>query len=153
MQRESLEAHRKLVRYFAASNRSGKATLTVFDVGERNIMSSLTSLSPDPRLVKDHAHIINKSFEVAVTMETLTTILEKTTQGTSFEGVTEIDFISIDTEGTELDVLEGFDFERFPTKLFVIENNYDDPHIKRFMSVKGYVKVKRYKVNDFYLRR
>ena len=38
---------------------------------------------------------------------------------------TEIDLISIDTEGTELEIIEQFDFDRYQTKIIIIEHNYD----------------------------
>jgi FkbM family methyltransferase len=63
-----------------------------------------------------------------------------------------IDFISIDTEGTELDVLRGFSIEDWWPKLFVIENNFNDPEIEEYLKPYGYEKVNRLEVNDFYLR-
>lgn len=143
---ESLEKYRKEVLHYAVSDKSGKMNLTVFDVGEKNIMSSLTSLNPDQRLVDAHSHIINDSYEVEVEVETLPNILELA----NFP--TRINFISIDTEGTELDVLNGFDFDKYDVTLFVIENNYEDSDIDIFMNSKGYTKDTRYKINDFYIK-
>lgn len=143
---DSLERHRKDVCHYAVSDAVGLMELTVFDVGERNIMSSLTSLKPDERLVEAHEHIINESYKVEVEVETLPNILE-------IAGYpTKIDFISVDTEGTELDVLKGFDFDKYDVTLFVVENNYDDKEIGDYMLSKGYVRDQRYKINDFYIR-
>ena len=116
-------------------------------------MSSLTSLKPDDRLVEAHKDIINEKFIIDVRVETLPWILENAVSGTPFEGGVNIDFISIDTEGTELDVLKGFDFNRYDVKLFVVENNYNDPEIKSFMNTKGFIRDKRYKINDFYIKK
>ena len=44
LHKESLEKHRKLVRYFACSDKDGFFPLTIYKVGEKNLMSSLTSL-------------------------------------------------------------------------------------------------------------
>jgi FkbM family methyltransferase len=150
---ESLEKYRKLVRYYACSDKKGTFPLTVYRVGEKNIMSSLTSLNPDDRLVEAHKDIINEKFIINVKVETLPWILENTVNDTTFNGVTNIDFISIDTEGTELDVLKGFDFDKYSVKLFVVENNYDDPEIGSFMESKGFIRDKRYKINDFYIKK
>ena len=65
--------------------------------------------------------------------------------------IEKIDFLSIDTEGTELDVLRGFDIERWRPKLFVIENNFNESSIKEYLSEFGYVLSERLGVNDFYL--
>ena len=64
-----------------------------------------------------------------------------------------IDFITIDTEGTEIDVLKGFDFDKYDVTLFVVENNYNDSDIFNFMETKGYVRDQRYKINDFFIRK
>lgn len=145
-QMESLLKHRKSVFQCAVSNEPGKLNLTVFDVGEKNIMSSLTSLKPDDRLVEAHSHIINDSYDVKVDVRTLTEVLNIC----SFP--TKINFISIDTEGTELDVLKGFNFDKYDVSLFVVENNYEDKDIEEFMNDNGYVRDIRYKINDFYIR-
>tara|TARA_R100000152_G_C6760111_1_gene184123 strand:- start:775 stop:1461 length:687 start_codon:yes stop_codon:yes gene_type:complete len=151
---DSLNEHRKLVRYYAVGNGNDKdqQTLTIFDVGEKNIMSSLSSLKPDQRLVEAHEHIINGVDFIDVPVRTLPFILENTVEDTPFHQATKIDFISIDTEGTELDVLHGFDFESYNVELFVVENNYSDPEIEDFMKEKGYILHKRWKINDFYVK-
>lgn len=149
----SLERDRKLVRYYAVGETNEeKATLQIFSVGKKNIMSSLTSLKPDPRLVDDHLHLINDITPVEVSVRTLTHIIENHVQGTPFDNVRTIDFVSIDTEGTELDVLKGFDFKKHDVKLFVVENNYSDPEIAEYMETKGYVLSRRFKINDFYIK-
>jgi hypothetical protein len=35
-----------------------------------------------------------------------------------------IDYISIDTEGSELEILRGFNFEEFDVKIITVEHNY-----------------------------
>jgi len=149
---ESLEKYRKLVRYYACSDKKGIFPLTVYRVGEKNIMSSLTSLKPDNRLVEAHKDIINEKFIIKVKVETLTWVLENVVSDTAFDKITNIDFISIDTEGTELDVLKGFDFDKYNVKLFVVENNYNDPEIESFMNIKSFIRDNRYKINDFYIK-
>ena len=63
-----------------------------------------------------------------------------------------IDFISIDVEGTELDVLLSFDINAYNTKLIVVENNFEDAEIEIFFAKNGWKKDKRIVVNDFYVR-
>tara|TARA_R110000824_G_scaffold119521_1_gene273614 strand:+ start:519 stop:1208 length:690 start_codon:yes stop_codon:yes gene_type:complete len=150
--RESLEKYRKLVRYFACGSQTGTFPLTIFRVGKNNITSSLTSLDPDKRLVEDHIDLISEKYELEVKVETLSNIIENEVEGTLFESIREIDFISIDTEGTELDVLKGLDFSQYSVTLLVVENNYNDKEIEDFMMSKGYRKDRRYKINDFYVK-
>ena len=51
-----------------------------------------------------------------------------------------IDYISIDTEGSELAILEAFDFDRWDVKLFSVEHNLTplEHAIDRLMLNKGY---------------
>ena len=148
----SLLSHRKNNLFFACAEKEGHLPLTVFKVGERNISTSLTSLKPDERLVESHRDIINDRYTIDVDVKTLSDILENYACDTQFGIQKSIDFISIDTEGTELNVLQGFNFKDYDVKLFVIENNYNDPEIEQFMKSKGYIKDQRYKINDFYVK-
>lgn len=56
-----------------------------------------------------------------------------------------IDFISIDTEGSEPEILEGFDFGNYDVRLFAIEHNYTqaEKQIDRLMKLRGYERVHR----------
>lgn len=149
---DSLLRHRKNNLFFACAETEGRLPLTVFKVGERNISTSLTSLDPDERLIESHKNIINDRYTVEVEVKTLTSVLQIAATDTNFKPQKNIDFISIDTEGTELSVLRGFDFEDYNVKLFVVENNYGDIEIEDFLKSKGYKKDRRYKINDFYVR-
>lgn len=40
-----------------------------------------------------------------------------------FEAPREIDYLSIDTEGSELDILSALDFDRWNIKLITVEHN------------------------------
>ena len=53
-----------------------------------------------------------------------------------------IDYMSLDTEGTELEILKNFDFEKYTFGLIDIEHNYVEPRrseIKNLLLSKGYV--------------
>ena len=63
-----------------------------------------------------------------------------------------IDFLSIDTEGTELDILESIDWRMFRPKLLCVENHYRERHQASFLQEVGYRhtgKTLGY-CNDFY---
>lgn len=56
-----------------------------------------------------------------------------------------IDYISIDTEGTELEILQTFDFSKYRVSVWTIEHNYHEDRrlsIQRIMAENGYVHVK-----------
>ena len=54
-------------------------------------------------------------------------------------------YISIDTEGSEYEILKSFDFERYKPVVFTIEHNFTNLHdkIDTLMISKGYVRVFR----------
>jgi len=51
-----------------------------------------------------------------------------------------IDYISVDTEGSELDILKSFDFTQYKVKIFTCEHNHSEAReqINLFLSSKGY---------------
>jgi hypothetical protein len=64
-----------------------------------------------------------------------------------------VDLVSIDVEGGELDVLEGFSLERFRPRVLVIENDRASGEaIEPHMMDRGYRKFYRLKINDFFVR-
>lgn len=64
-----------------------------------------------------------------------------------------IDLVSIDTEGCELDVLDGFDLKRFKPRILVIENDRPGGEaIEQYLAGRSYRKFHRQKINDFYVR-
>ena len=68
----------------------------------------------------------------------------------------EIDYMSIDTEGSEYQILSAFDFEKYHIKIITCEHNYTDARDKlfRLLSAKGYVrKFQEFsQVDDWYVR-
>lgn len=66
----------------------------------------------------------------------------------------EVDYCSIDTEGSELKILQAFDFDRFPVKVFSVENNYADARIPDLMAARGYERVHVFEgFDELYARR
>lgn len=107
---------------------------------------AISSLEPDTRLVESHKHLITNKTTEMVKIRSLTSLMDE------LQFPKYIDFISIDTENTELDVLKGIDFSRYSIKLLIIENNYDEPFCEDYLKQFGYKKIHRIAVNDFFLR-
>lgn len=61
-----------------------------------------------------------------------------------------IDYLSIDVEGGEYEVLQGLDFGRVAVKVIGVENNYRDARIPRLLTAKGYV-FKAVAGDEFYV--
>jgi FkbM family methyltransferase len=49
-----------------------------------------------------------------------------------------IDFLSIDTEGSELEILKGIDLKHYDITVICIENNFLDPAHEQYMNSQGY---------------
>jgi len=70
----------------------------------------------------------------------------------------EIDYCSIDTEGSELEILQSIDFSSASITAFSIENNYNNQEIESFMRRKGYdlacrIGKAQYALDEIYLKR
>lgn len=54
-----------------------------------------------------------------------------------------IDYVSIDTEGSELAILEAFDFSAFDVSVFTIEHNFTEnrPALRHLLQRHGYVRL------------
>jgi FkbM family methyltransferase len=73
----------------------------------------------------------------------LSTILED-------ENITHIDFLSIDTEGSELDILKTVDFNKVNINVILIEDNYNDPNIMKFFEERGYNFLKQIVIDKLF---
>lgn len=67
--------------------------------------------------------------------------------------IDQIDYLSIDTEGGELDILKTIDFNRVTITVIDVENNNShDRSIQKFLEEKGYIYIKRLGVDEIYYR-
>ena len=145
---EAAKKIRKEVIEIACGKEEGGQEFYVFDIGDNNILSSLSGLKPDPKLLISHGHLINKCYTIPVKIKRLDDIIKEM-------GLSDIDFISIDTEGTELDVLMGLDLEckNYRISMLVVENNHDEDTYEKYLNKFGWQKIERHFVNDFYVRK
>ena len=65
-------------------------------------------------------------------------------------GIEHVDFCSIDTEGSELKVVQSIDYQKVQVDFFIIENNYQQTDVERFLKSHGYRKVERVEWDDVY---
>lgn len=91
----------------------------------------------------DHAGFASYRTE-RVRVVTLDSILEG-------NNVERIDFLSIDVEGTELDVLKGLNLERYRPRLILLEDKLVYLNKHRWLKRKGYRLVKRTLFNNWYI--
>lgn len=143
---EKCEAIRKQTVKCCASDRDKEdQDFTVFYLGKEN-SSAISSLEPDQRLIQSHHHLITDKKTYKVPVRSLTSLLDE------FHYPINIDFISIDTENTELDVLKGLDLIRYNVRLFVIEDNFNEPFCEEYLRQYNYQKINRIGVNNLFLK-
>ena len=82
---------------------------------------------------------------IAVPVRTLDSILEEAGTPGSF------DFLSIDVEGHEIEVLRGFDIVRWQPQLILIEDHVSDLSKHRYLGRAGYRIIRRYENNGWYV--
>jgi len=62
-----------------------------------------------------------------------------------------IDFVTMDVEGTQFDVLRGFSLQRHRPKLLLVEDHLYDLKTHRYLGRAGYKLVKRTGLNNWYV--
>lgn len=84
------------------------------------------------RINNDIKNINNEGHDIInVKTEKLNNILDK-------YNVTNIDFLSIDTEGSEIDILKTLDFNKYNINVITIEDNYNDSKLMDFFIKNNY---------------
>ena len=82
--------------------------------------------------------------EIKVELRTLQELLDQ-------HNIQHISLLSIDTEGTELDVLQGIDFSRITVELILIEDWQRDSKIHKYLRKNGFKIVLRSGFNSWYV--
>lgn len=69
----------------------------------------------------------------------------------------QIDYLSVDTEGSELDILGAFDFAKYDVRIITVEHNFtsDREKIYKLLTPRGFVRVlERFSMwDDWYINR
>lgn len=93
----------------------------------------------------DHS-LLHETRNVEVDAVTLNSLLEG-------EKITKVDFLSIDVEGTELDVLRGFDLWKYSPKLIIVEDRMVFMSKHLYLKKHGYQIFRRTGFNNWYVKK
>jgi hypothetical protein len=118
--------------------------LTVtFDIANNSIL-----LSGITQHIDVHRSTVDKNkTSIAVSTITLLDVLDQA-KAPAF-----IEYLSLDTEGSEYEILKAFDFSRYTFGLIDVEHNFIEPrrtHIRDFLVANGYEFLGENKWDDRY---
>lgn len=86
------------------------------------------------RLIREHGQN-RKTYEI--TVRTLRDILVE-------HAITRVEYLSVDTEGSEWKIMRAFDLAAFGVKVISVENNVRDDKLRRHLAQRGYRLVKTF---------
>jgi len=134
------DARRAVLFECAASGRESRAILHV-GVGDGNDLYSTLDAASVERIKSHGTQVAN----VPVRTRRLDDMLEECQ-------VQHLEFVSIDVEGHELDVLKGFDLNRWKQQFVILEDNSNlrESSVAGFMVTRGYTRFFRTGCNDWY---
>jgi len=129
-------------------NRTNNILVTEPIFSKENIEVIFTELSHG-RSGIDKNSITEKSY--ALKTSTLNKVLEENLNNKK------INYLSIDTEGTEYEIIKGLDFDRFYPEIITIEHNYDKEKREKIYKLLKNKKYDRYfksisRFDDWYVR-
>lgn len=128
----------------AASSVSGTAILHVAVGAEQShAVSALGDERTSAQILKEHGF---QTEPVEVALRRLDDILDEA------EPAAAVDFISIDVEGHELELLRGFSLDRWRPTVLIVEDNSPmwETSVRDYLNEHGYVRFRRTGVNDWY---
>lgn len=105
--------------------------------GGCEMLSGLTS-KYDPR------HVSRITYEVhqnRASYEIIPVICYKLNAVLDAYDIHHVDILSLDVEGGELGILKSIDFDRFSIDVICVEDNYNDPELREFLTQKGFVLI------------
>jgi len=144
-----LDKNRSCVKINAGvAEKKSVETFTFVD-GPSHMLSGMTK-AYDPRHRQRIQNEINslggKIIEVDVQCLVLNDVLEE-------NGIFDIDYLSIDTEGNEFEIVKTIDFDRFNIRVITIENNYNNPDQTNFITSKGYFLQGRLEADEVFTKK
>ena len=127
----------------AASSKSGTATLIVPEKFKELSTLHLSKIQQDRILAEGGAELN----EITVQVKTLDQILQDAS-------ITKIDFITIDVEGHEIEVLKGFTIQSYTPRVIILEDSFcrRDQSAVNYLRHFGYVNFKRTGCNDWFCK-
>jgi FkbM family methyltransferase len=131
----------------AISDNSGDFDF-LFIKGEAEMLSGLVDKFDPRHLQRINTEVQNNKDETSVKKikcHTISELMKKI-------GINKIDYLSIDTEGSEMQIINGIDFEELDITLISMEVNYEIQPVTDFMKTKNYKFIQKICGDAFYTK-
>lgn len=145
---DELKQYRKNVFNYAIYNEDSDSV--EFNVvngswGGGSLTAGVSAIDLDPQYMQEFHRGIKSIIKINVPQKTINTVISN-----ELQHIQEIDVISIDVEGGELNVLKGIDLLKYKPKLMIIENVFNNPNINEYLTQYGYILDKHIDYNQYY---
>lgn len=141
---EMLKLNRKNVWMVACGSEDGVGEFSAFEL-QPGLWEAVSALKVNQQAYEAHKHMLQREYKFKVPIWTLDSILARTE-------FPHLDFLSVDVEGGEEDVLKGFDIARWKPDVIELENWIEgDTRCRDILLPHGYQFDRRMGVNDIYI--
>lgn len=145
---KKLDSFRKSINLNVCIGESNKTVKFTQIEGYSEMLSGISEKYDDRHIERIERDLINKGGkrnEIDIEMITLDSIEELKNK--------QIDFVSIDTEGNEFDIISALNFKKLNIKAIVVENNYGDSRIKSHLLEFDYFQLIKLEFDEVYLNK
>jgi len=145
---EKLRSNRKSTNLNVCIGDSNKIVKFTQIEGYSEMLSGISEKYDDRHIRRIDTALLKKGGKINlidVKMITLDSIVELKYK--------QIDFISIDTEGNEFDIISTLNFNNLNIKSIVVENNYGDTRIKNYLQSADFLPLIKLDVDEVYLNK
>jgi FkbM family methyltransferase len=143
---ETLQRNRPLaaVRNVAIAGNGGEAEFVAIEGNLVGWSGLGRTIEPGHRARIAARHLTEKQFMVpCITLD----------QALTDAGLAVIDYLSIDVEGAEIEILKDFPFDRYRIEIVGVEDNFGRPELDRLLMTSGYDPIGQVGPDKFYQRR
>lgn len=147
---EAVKIRKNPVMNLALSNKDGIVKYTRIR-GYARTLSGITE-TYDPNYNNPDGRINSEIRDMGGSREELEIVALKLDTVLDMFRIKDVDLVSLDVEGHELQILENFDFSKYNLKIFTMENNFNEQRHRDFMASKGYKFHSKIAIDDTYVK-
>ena len=114
--------------------------------GGGSLMAGVSAIELDPQYMSKFGNEIKYIYKINVAQKTLNTILEN-----ELPHIQQIDILSVDVEGGELNVVKGLDLLKYKPKVVLLENVFDNQDLVNYMIQHNYKLDKHIDYNQYFV--